>query len=129
MPTTSKGIYKESDGLSVTVQLTYPVESHAVVYAQGWLGVSSRSANSGEYTALRVGGNCYQFVVPSGLTVNKGDTVFIDAAQLGSSHMPPDAAYGTSAGAGKVPLFKATAAKDANNVVTGILLGLYIYAS
>lgn len=111
----------ESDGNSVTVSLTAAVLANQVAYVDGWLGITSRSGSSGESVALRVEDREFQFTVPSGLTVAKGDTVYITVATV-TNHVPDDAAYTTSSGAGKKALFKATAAKDANNVVTGILL-------
>jgi uncharacterized protein DUF2190 len=113
--------HHESDGKSVTVQLSATVAANRVAVVQGWLGISAGSGNSGEYIALNADGREYQVVVPSGLSVAKGDIVYITVATV-TGHYPDDAAYTTTSGAGKTPLIKATAAKDANNVVTGILI-------
>lgn len=117
--------YMESDGKSITVTLSYATDKNQVAYVSQWLGITAQSGASGDSVALTSDRREYQFTVPSGLTVNKGDVVYIDTAHatLSSSHVPGDAAYSTSAGANKVALFKATMAKDVNNVVTGILLG------
>jgi hypothetical protein len=40
------------------------------------------------------------------------------------SNRPDDTAYYTASGSNRAALFKATAAKDAANVVTGILLAI-----
>lgn len=119
----STGVHKESDGRALPVTLSYPTEGKAVAYVNGWLGITERSGNSGEEVALSVARFEYQFEVPSGLAVAKGEVVRIDLAQLGSAHTPPSAAYNkNAASATNIDLFKATAAKDGNNVVTGILI-------
>lgn len=114
--------YKESDGKAVNVDLTASVDRGDVVYADGWLGVAAEDGESGESIALTVEQIEYQFEVPSTLDVSKGDTVYIDTAQV-TGHIPDEAGYATSSGSGLIALFKATADKDANDVVTGILLG------
>lgn len=116
--------YKESDGLAITVTLSYATDENQVAYVQQWLGITAQSGASGDSVALVSDRREYQFTVPSGLTVNKGDIVYIDTAHatLSSSHVPGDAAYSTSAGSNKVALFKATMDKDADDTVTGILL-------
>jgi hypothetical protein len=118
-----KNTYFESDAKGVQIRILNAValEANQVVYVEGWLGITGQSGNSGDYIALRIDQREYQFTVPSGLTVNKGDTVYVDTAQV-TNHIPADAAYSTSAGAGKIAFFKATKAKDANNVVLGKML-------
>lgn len=112
----------ESDGKSVEVALLYTVAKGDVIYADSWLGIANGDGVSGDNISISIDRREYQFSVPSGLSVAKGAVVYIDTAQVGSGHLPADAAWGTSSGSGKIPLFKATAAKDENNVVTGILL-------
>lgn len=115
--------YNESDGNSVNVTLSYTIEANAVVYAQGFLGISAESGDSGDSVAIRIDRREYQFTVPASLVVNKGDFVRLDTTAITSTHIPPDAAYNKNvASATNINLFKATSAKDANNVVTGILL-------
>lgn len=113
--------YKESDGNSVVVALSYTVDKGDVVVAEGWIGIANADGDSGEQIALSVDDAEYQLTVPAGLTVNKGDIVYVTIADL-TGHIPDDTAYTTSAGAGKVAFLKATAAKDANNVVLGIMI-------
>lgn len=110
----------DNDGKAVTVSLSYTVAKGRVAYVEGWLGISAGSGDSGDSIALTVDNRGYQFQVPSGLSVSKGDTVYITVATL-TGHYPDDAAFTTSAGAGKIKLFKAIEDKDANNVVMGIL--------
>ena len=124
MATTVAGTttYFESDGKAVNVTLDAgDVVKGAVIYADGWLGIAGEDADSGETLALIADNREYQFEVPSGLTVSKGDIVYITVATV-TGHYPDDEAYTTSAGAGKIAFFKATADKDANNIVTGIML-------
>lgn len=117
---TNEATYLESDGDALNVTLLEVTSKNDVIYADGWLGIACDDGVSGEEIALDVSPREYQFTVPAGLTVNKGDTVYITVATV-TIQTPDDAAYTTTAGAGKIALFKATAAKDANNVVTGIL--------
>lgn len=113
--------YFESDGKSVTVSLTSTVPKDQIAYINGFLGIAMQSGDSGDSVVLNIDHREYQFVVPSGLSVSKGDIVYIDTADL-TGHLPDDTAWATSAGSGLIRLFKATSAKDANNIVTGILL-------
>ena len=115
--------HKESDGQAVTVTLTHTIEGSAVVYAQGFLGISARSGDSGDSVALSIDRQEYQFTVPASLSVSKGDIVRLDTTAITNTHIPPDGAYNKNAlSATNISLFKATSDKDANNVVTGILL-------
>ncbi|NDJ63279.1 MAG: hypothetical protein GYB67_19320, partial [Chloroflexi bacterium] len=73
--------------------------------------------------SLAVDGREYQFTVPATLDVSKGDVVYIRTSAVTGVHVPPDAAYNTAGtDATDLALFRATADKDTNNVVTGILL-------
>lgn len=116
-------VWKESDGKSVEVSLSYTTLSDSVAYVNGWLGITSRGGASGDSVVLQIDRTEYQIEVPASLSVSKGQIVRIDLTQLGSAHTPPDAAFNTSAeSATNINLMKATAAKDSANVVTGILL-------
>lgn len=123
MATTVAGIatFFESDGKAVNVNLTATVKKDAVIVAEGWLGIAGENGESGQQIALICDDREHQFRVPAGLTVTKGTIVYITVATL-TGHYPNDEAYVTAPAAGAVAFFKATAAKDANNVVTGILL-------
>lgn len=123
MATTVAGseAYFESDGKAVNVDLLYTVAKDAVVYVDGWLGIAGDDGDSGDAIAIVGDNREYQFEVPTGLSVSKGDIVYITVATV-TGHYPDDEAYTTSAGAGHIAFFKATAAKDANNIVTGIML-------
>lgn len=131
MATTVAGVptFFESDGKAVNVTLNAgDVVKGAVIYAEGWLGIAGEDADSGETLALIVDDREHQFEVPSGLAVAKGAIVYITVATV-TGHYPDDEAYTTTAGAGKIAFFKATAAKDAGNMVTGIMLAHNALAS
>ncbi len=117
-----KLVYKESDGKAVNVNLLYSVDALQVAVVDDWLGVTMEAGDSGDTIALEIAGIERQFEVPASLAVAKGAIVYVEVADV-TGHTPDSTAYSTSAGAGKVAFFKATAAKDANNVVTGIMLG------
>lgn len=113
--------YLESDGKAVHVSLTSSVNKNQLVVVEGWLGIASDDGISGDTIALSIDEREYQVTVPSGLAVAKGDKIYIEVADL-TGHIPDDTAYSTTSGAGKVAFFKATAAKDGNNVVLGKML-------
>jgi hypothetical protein len=120
--TTGALSYFEGDGKSVYVDLLYSVTKDQVMVADGWLGIAATDGDSGDTIAEVVDMREYQFTVPSTLSVSKGQIVYIDITDT-TGHTPDDTAYGTSAGSNCVAFFKATADKDVNNVVTGIMLG------
>lgn len=111
----------ESDGKAVNVDLTYEVSKGQLAVVEGWLGITAEDGESGDTIALIVDDREYQFEVPSTLSVSKGDIVYIAVADI-TGHDVDTTAYSTDAGAGEVALFKATSDKDANNIVTGIML-------
>jgi hypothetical protein len=123
MATTVAGqlAHLESDGKAVSTTLVATVTKGAVVYAQGWLGLAGGDGVSGDTVAVIVDDREYQFKVPAGLTVTKGMIVYITVATT-TGNYPDDEAYTTSAGAGKWAFFKATADKDGNNIVTGVMI-------
>ncbi|RMH11471.1 MAG: hypothetical protein D6698_16355 [Gammaproteobacteria bacterium] len=122
MMTTGADSHFESDGQSVTVSLLHMVAAKQVAFVDGWLGVTAAAGESGDQIALDIAQCERQFTVPAGLSVSKGDIVYITVADV-TGHTPNDTAYSTSAGAGKIAFFKATSNKDTtNNVVTGIVL-------
>jgi predicted RecA/RadA family phage recombinase len=100
--------YDESNGQAVNVSVTNTIGKGDIVYAEGWLGIAAEDVESGDSVALSIGREEYQFYVPSGLDVNKGDTVYITLASV-TAEVAPDAAYSKTSGEGKKALFKATA--------------------
>lgn len=116
--------YQESDGESVIVTLVSTVEANMVVLANGFLGISNRSGDSGGSVALTIDRREYQFTVPSGLAVSKGDIVRIDTTAVTGTNIPPSGAYNKNAlSATNINLFKATEDKNGTtHVVCGILL-------
>jgi hypothetical protein len=130
MATTVAGsvTYFESDGKAVDVDLLYTVAKGAVAVVEGWVGIAGAAGVSGDEIALAVDNREYQVEVPTGLSVSKGDIIYITVATI-TGHYPDDEAYTTSAGEGKVAFMKATADKDANDIVTGIMLAAASLAS
>ncbi len=113
--------YFRSDGKAVDVSLLYTVAKNAVVYVEGWLGIAGDDGDSGDSIAVIADDREYNFQVPASLSVSKGDIVYVTVA-TSTGHYPDDEAYTTSAGAGNWAFFKATRAKDANNIVSGVML-------
>jgi hypothetical protein len=79
-----------------------------------WAGILLESGDSGEVRAWEIKDSIYQWYVPDGLTVNDGDTVYLELADH-TAGIPADTAYSTSSGAGKIPLCKALGAKVTAN--------------
>lgn len=121
-PGVGRQTFLESDGKAVYLTLDRTIPAEVVIYKNGFLGITGSSGDSGGRVSLIIDRREYQFTVPATLTVNLGDTVYVDTAAMSGELIPPDAAYSTTAGAGKIALFKATMTKDSNNNVTGILL-------
>lgn len=118
-----KNAYFDAEAAAVTVTLSYSVESSAPVYAQGFVGISNRSGDSGDNVALSIGKAVYQFDVGASLAVSIGDVVRVDTTSV-TGHMIPQAALNkNAASATNLDLFKAVENKDANNIVRGILMG------
>lgn len=111
----------ESDGKSVNVDLTATVVKGSVILAEGWLGLAGADGESGDTIALIADDREYMFEVPTGTAVAKGDIMYITIATV-TGHYPDDEAYTVTAGAGKWAFFKATAAKDANDIVKGVMI-------
>jgi predicted RecA/RadA family phage recombinase len=118
----------ESDGKAVNVTLSATVTKGQVMVVQGWLGLAGENGVSGDTIALICDDREYQFIVPAGLAVAKGAIVYVTLATV-TGHTPQDAAYVLAPAAGTVALFKATAAKDASNMATGIMLAHNALAS
>lgn len=121
MVATGAETHFDNDGKAVDVDLTATVAASQVAVSQGFLGITGSAGVSGDTIALNIDQRAYQFTVPTSLTVNKGDIVWVDMADL-TGHTPDDSAYSTSAGSGKRALFIALATKSATHMVPGILL-------
>jgi hypothetical protein len=79
-----------------------------------WAGITLESGDSGDTRAWEIKDSFYQWYVPDSLTVNDGDVVYLEIADH-TAGIPDDTAYSTSAGAGKIELFKAHGAKVTAN--------------
>ncbi len=113
--------YLESDGKSIGVDLLYTVAAGQLAVVDGWLGIVEAGGASGDHVAMNIDQREYQYTVPASLEVAKGQIVYVEVADL-TGHKPDNSAYSTSAGAGKVAAFKATMAKNTDNIVTGVML-------
>lgn len=109
----AKTLHRDSDGNSVNRTLLGTAVDQLVTDGI-WAGILHESGNSGEVRAWTVDDGIYQWYVPDALTVNDGDIVYLTLATH-TAGVPQDAAYTTSAGAGKIALFKSIGAKVTAN--------------
>ncbi len=112
---------KYSDGQSVTLSVTATVVTDQVAVIEGWLGITNGSADSGGQVALDLTLTERQMEVPAAFAPVIGDIIYITIATI-TGHTPDDAAYTTTAGAGKIALGKVTVAKDGNDILEYIRL-------
>lgn len=97
----------ESGGQAVNVVADADISAGQIAYADGWLGIAGSDAESGDDVALDISRREFQIQIPTSLSVTKGDTVYIDVADL-TGNTPDDSAYSTSSGGTKVAAYKAT---------------------
>jgi len=108
-----KTVFKDSYGAAIERTLLGTALRQLVTDGK-WAGINQESGDSGDVTAWEIEDNFYQWYVPDALTVNDGDIVYLTLATH-TAGIPDDAAYTTSAGAGKIALFKADGAKVTAN--------------
>lgn len=110
----SQEFYKETDGKSVDVTLSYPISGEKPVAVDTIVGVPFNSGDSGDTVPIRADGAVLRWKAPAALTLAIGDKVYVTLASV-TMHDIPDAAYSTSSGAGKVELFTVLTLKDADD--------------
>jgi hypothetical protein len=107
--------YKDTDGMSVDVDLIYTITGERPIYVSKLVGLPFQSGDSGDTVAMRADGTVHQWKAPAALTLAIGDTVYVDASDVGNAHEIPDAAFTTTAGGDTYALFRVLSLKDANN--------------
>ena len=116
-----QSFYKETDGNSVDVTLEHTISGEKPILVDGIPGLPFESGDSGDTRAMRSDGAVYRVLMPAGLSISVGDTIYVTVASV-TEHEIPDAAYSTSSGAGKVPFLRALSEKDANNWIEAKLI-------
>jgi predicted RecA/RadA family phage recombinase len=101
------------DGKSVKVEVSQEILKGDPVYAEGFTGIALGYAGSGEEVAIEVARREHEITVGAGVTANKGDILYIDSSSTITNTDTDE------------PFMKVTVAKDANNVVRGILIGIH----
>lgn len=104
---------KRSDGKSVDVVAAAARTKGLPVLEEGFVGFPQTDAAIGETYALNIAQEEFEVEVGAGVVAAKGDVLWITAG-----HVVDDTA---AAGANR-PFLRVTVAKDANNIVWGILL-------
>lgn len=98
-----------SDGKAVDVELTSTVEKDSPVYVDGFHGIAMTDGSSGDTIAIEIALREHEIEVGAGITATKGDILYIDSSG-DITNTDTD-----------TPFMKVTVAKDANNIVWGIL--------
>lgn len=106
--------YKETDGKSVDVTLSYAISGEKPVAVDNIVGLPFGSGDSGDTVPLRSDGAVFRWQAPAGLALAVGDDVYVTLASV-TAHDVPDAAYSTTSGAGKKRLFVVLTEKDSAN--------------
>lgn len=100
-----------SDGKAVDVIADAAVTKGTPVYTEDFAGIAMQDASSGESVAIEIAQREHEITVDAAVTANKGDILYIHG----------DGVVNATAGSG-VAFMKVTVAKDANNIVWGVLL-------
>lgn len=100
-----------SDGKTVRVTPQAAYTKGDTLYVDDFAGIALASGSSGEEVALEIAQREHEIIVESGTTAEVGDILYIHA----------DGTVDSTSGSG-VAFMKVTVAKDANDVVWGILL-------
>ena len=101
-----KTAHYESEGLAIQRILVGSVAGVQLVSDGLWAGINNEAGVSGDLRAWSIDGGIYQFYVPDSLSVNDGDIVYLELADI-TGNIPEDTAYSITPGAGKIALFKA----------------------
>lgn len=100
-----------SDGKAVEIELIAATEKGAVVHLDGFFGITMAAGSSGDTVAIEVAQREHEIVIPTDVVAAKGDVLYIT-----DGGVIDDSASGNKA------FLKVTVAKDANDVVWGIIL-------
>lgn len=108
MATNSKRI---ANGNSIDVTISSAVAEGDLAFIEGWLGFVPRASSSGESVALNIEYAEFDMILPTGLSLSKGDEVWVDTTDL-TGHIPDDTAYGSSNGGSDTKLGRCVIDQD-----------------
>lgn len=94
-------------GQAITTSLTSAVDARQIAYVNGLTGFTGDSGASGDYVSLiRDTGILWSVEIPSALTPDVGDVLYVDPANL-TGHTPDDpGGFSLTRTAGFVPVLK-----------------------
>jgi hypothetical protein len=116
------------NGDARNVDLLYTVTKNQVAVVGGQVGIMSNSGGSGDTVAMDVADDIRVIELPAALNASAGDKIFITVATV-TGHTPDDAAYTTSAGAGKILLGILITDQDTNDLARIMRVGKGVVAS
>jgi hypothetical protein len=111
----------KTDGNAIDVMLEHSISGRKPILVNNIPGFPYESGNSGDKRALSADGAVYRVYIGASLTPSIGDKIYVTVASV-TEHEIPEAAYSTTAGAGKVPFVQVISEKDANNYVDAKLI-------
>jgi len=105
-----------TDGAAVDVSFAgaTPQEKGTPWYQDGFFGILMAAASSGDTVSLEVAQRVHEITVEAEVTAAKGDVLYINKSTRAITNTNTD-----------VPFMRVVKAKDANNIVWGILLPQY----
>lgn len=116
------------NGNARNVALSYTVTKDQLAVVGGQVGIMSNSGDSGDTVAMDLADDIRVIQLPTALAGVAGDKIFITVATV-TGHTPDDAAYTTSAGAGKILLGILITDQDANDYARILRVGKGVVAS
>lgn len=115
-------VHKNSEGRAVQFTAEYTIGARMPALFDKFIGVTTNSGNSGETVVLDIEQVEYQIDVGDSLDPSVGDVIYVTVASVTEHEIPNTALTTTADGANTRAFLKVTSAKDANNIVTGILM-------
>lgn len=115
-------VHKNSEGRAVQFTAEHTIGARMPALFDKFIGVTTNSGNSGETVVLDIEQVEYQIDVGDSLDPSVGDVIYVTVASVTEHEIPNTALTTTADGANTRAFLKVTSAKDANNIVTGILM-------
>lgn len=104
----------DGNAVDITFVNDDPKEKGTPWYADGFFGILMAAASSGDTVSMEVAQRVHEITVGAGITAAKGDILYMNKTTRAITNTDTD-----------VPFMRVVKAKDANNIVWGLLLPQY----